>query len=241
MAVLTGHERTTRQKFMALFGEWLKENDRTQKWASTHLGVYSGYLSNLVTGKQVASARVCRIAGRLMGPLDMTTGRPYGTAWTAEEARDKAREDRREADKKLHQRLRKKTKNVVKQQPMVKQKPSRGRIRRGWKTIRFVDIEQTRLTLGFSIEKMADTLRIMPSTFYRWRRGESVPHDLTQQRIKLILDSLEPRVDRQGPSTVEINAAVTVVVALINAGYRMTPTEVIGVIKGLINSFKLTT
>jgi len=105
-------ERKIRIAHMKMFGQWLKNEGRTQKWAGYRLGIYPGYLSNLVTGKQMASKAVCRAAGKLMGPLDTTTGKPYGTSWTAEEARERVREEQRKVDKKLHQHLHKKTKKT---------------------------------------------------------------------------------------------------------------------------------
>ena len=58
--------KTERTTLMKRFGEWLKEQSKTQKWAGPLLNVYPGYLSNLVTGKQVASEEVCQKASELM-------------------------------------------------------------------------------------------------------------------------------------------------------------------------------
>ena len=117
MTAVTDDERKIRFAHMKMFGTWLKDQKRSQRWAGAQLGIYPGYVSNLVTGKQMASEAVCRAAGKLMGPLDMTTGKPFGTAWTAEEARERVREEQRKADKKLHQRLRKKTKKEKEKEP----------------------------------------------------------------------------------------------------------------------------
>lgn len=122
MVSVTKDEREIRINHMKMFGQWLKDQGRTQRWGGKQLGIYHGYLSNLVTGKQMASEDICRKAGQLMGPLDTTTGKPYGSAWTQEEARERVREEQRKADKKLHERLRKKTKKKKKVQKKVAKK-----------------------------------------------------------------------------------------------------------------------
>jgi len=68
MAALSKEERETRVKCMKRFGIWLKGQGKTQRWAGETLGIYHGYVSNLITGKQVASEEVCRGADKLMGP-----------------------------------------------------------------------------------------------------------------------------------------------------------------------------
>ena len=69
MTMVTKTERKIRVKHMKAFGDWLKKHERSQRWAGTELGIYHGYVSNLVTGKQMASEAVCRAAGNLMGPI----------------------------------------------------------------------------------------------------------------------------------------------------------------------------
>jgi len=100
MTALTKDERKKRIKHMKAFGDWLKYEDRTQRWAGTQLEIYHGYVSNLVTGKQVASERVCRIAGRLMGPLNVDTGEPAVTRWTDFEQRNRHKESQKKQTKK---------------------------------------------------------------------------------------------------------------------------------------------
>jgi hypothetical protein len=68
-SALTESERTKRVLLMKEFGVWLKTEKQTQKWAGAQLGIYPGYVSNLVTGKQTASEDVCRKAEGLMGPV----------------------------------------------------------------------------------------------------------------------------------------------------------------------------
>jgi len=112
MATLTEAEREIRIDHMEMLGAWLKEHERTQRWAATQLGIYHGYLSNLITGKQVASEEICRAAGSLMGPLDMDTGKPAGSAWTDVERRDERDRRRR---KKIERAEKKKVKKIVPQ------------------------------------------------------------------------------------------------------------------------------
>jgi len=60
-------DRDNRQHFMKVFRSWLQEQDRTQRWAAEKLQIYHGYLSNLLTGKQVPSVELCQRVKTLMG------------------------------------------------------------------------------------------------------------------------------------------------------------------------------
>lgn len=66
MGTLTQQEREARQKTMVRFGMWLKSKEKSQRWGAEQLGVYHGYLSNLITGKNTASEETCIKAQRMM-------------------------------------------------------------------------------------------------------------------------------------------------------------------------------
>jgi hypothetical protein len=132
MATLSKGERKIRVDHMKMLGVWLKENERTQKWAAHQLGVYAGYLSNLCTGKQMASEEVCYAAGRLMGPLDMTTGKPYGPAWSPREWQDKQDQEREKRLAKLKSKLKSKMVRKLGNEPreVIKKKVAKAPRRR---------------------------------------------------------------------------------------------------------------
>lgn len=66
MGTLTQQEREARQQTMARFGAWLKTKEKSQRWGAEKLGVYHGYLNNLITGKNTAGEETCIKAQRMM-------------------------------------------------------------------------------------------------------------------------------------------------------------------------------
>jgi hypothetical protein len=60
-------EKDRRKAVMFQFRNWLKKQGRNQHWAADELIIYHGYLSNLLTGKQIPSVRIVESAQRLMG------------------------------------------------------------------------------------------------------------------------------------------------------------------------------
>jgi hypothetical protein len=172
MAAVSAKDKKTRTDHMKMFGQWLKDEKRTQKWASLQLGIYSGYLSNLCTGKQVASKEICVKAGKLMDPLDM---------------RDR------------------------------------------WVVVSYDEIEVYRKRERLTKTAMAENLSVMDSTYYRWKRGTSVPTKRRQQEIK---DIIEGRMSYTWPghSTLPLNRPLSpeeedVVASVVTAWIKSTPPD----------------
>lgn len=67
--------RSRRRKLMRDFGRWLKERDIPQSFAAGLLGVHRGYLSNLIAGKHVANAEICKKALQVMTTGDSASPR----------------------------------------------------------------------------------------------------------------------------------------------------------------------
>jgi hypothetical protein len=66
MAALTEVEKARRRAIMAELRTWLQNEGRNQRWLGEKLGIYHGYVSNLLTGKQVAGGKVIEDALKLM-------------------------------------------------------------------------------------------------------------------------------------------------------------------------------
>jgi len=76
MAQTSEAEKASRKALMAELRLWLKLEGKNQRWLGEKLGIYHGYVSNLLTGKQVPSDAVVEKAKKLMAPAPVVAPRP---------------------------------------------------------------------------------------------------------------------------------------------------------------------
>ena len=69
MAKMEEDEKERRKSVMLGLRECLARNKKTQRWLATELGIYHGYVSNLLTGKQIPSVEVVGRAIQIMGVM----------------------------------------------------------------------------------------------------------------------------------------------------------------------------
>lgn len=60
-----------------------------------------------------------------------------------------------------------------------------------WTAISFNKVEEWREKLGLSKSAMAEALGVTNSTYHNWQRGDSVPYESIQERIKERIEVLE--------------------------------------------------
>ena len=65
-------EKAERRAVMMQLKTWLAAKEKNQRWLGEKLGIYHGYVSNLLTGKQIASGEIVENARRLMGVAGST-------------------------------------------------------------------------------------------------------------------------------------------------------------------------
>ena len=75
---IPAQEKVRRKAIMADLKIWLAKQGENQRWLAKKLGIYHGYTSNLLNGKQIAGAEVINESLVLMGkaPLKVPTKRP---------------------------------------------------------------------------------------------------------------------------------------------------------------------
>jgi len=157
---ISNRERDQRHALMRRLRTWLSERGENQRWLATKLGIYHGYVSNLLTCKQLPSEEVCDRARRLMG---------------------------RPLNKKKKRTVKKRSTRPSMPKRSARKRKSRQPV---WKHVTFEEIDKIRKKWGFSKIAMAKYLGVTNSTYHNWKSGIAIPHAHEQKRIKRAIEPI---------------------------------------------------